>query len=54
MNEKAYKAMNFAGVSNIVIGVVVAVVGVAAGVLAIIKMFYHFSNIFNRRCIKTI
>ena len=34
MNEKAYKAMNFAGVSNIVIGVVVAVVGVAAGVLA--------------------
>ena len=25
MNEKAYKAMNFAGVSNIVIGVVVAV-----------------------------
>lgn len=37
MNEKAYKAMNFAGVSNIVIGVVVAVVGVAAGVLAIIS-----------------
>ena len=37
MNEKAYKAMNFAGVSNIVIGVVVAVVGVAAGVLAIVS-----------------
>ena len=37
MNEKAYKAMNFAGVSNIVIGVVVAVEGVAAGVLAIIS-----------------
>lgn len=29
MNEKAYKAMNFAGVSNIVIGVVVAVVGLS-------------------------
>ena len=37
MNEKAYKAMNFAGVSNIVIGVVFGVLGVAAGVLAIIS-----------------
>ena len=37
MNEKAYKAMSFAGVSNIVIGVVITVVGVVTGVLAIIS-----------------
>ena len=31
MNEKAYKAMNFAGISGIVTGIIVAVVGVTAG-----------------------
>ena len=35
MNERAYKAMSFAGAVNI--AVVIAVVGVAAGVLAIIS-----------------
>ena len=36
MNERAYKAMSFAGAVNIAVGIVIAVVGVAAGVLAII------------------
>lgn len=36
MNEKAYKAMNFAGVSGIAVGIVVAIVGVAAGVITIV------------------
>lgn len=36
MNERAYKAMSFAGTVNIVVGIVIAVIGVAAGVLAII------------------
>ena len=37
MNERAYKAMSFAGAVNIAVGIVIAVVGVAAGVLAIIS-----------------
>lgn len=37
MNERAYKAMSFAGAVNIAFGIVIAVVGVAAGVLAIIS-----------------
>lgn len=37
MNEKAYKTMSMAGVSNIVIGIIIAVVGVAAGVLTIVS-----------------
>ena len=36
MNEKAYKAMNFAGISSIVVGIIVAVVGVTAGVITIV------------------
>ena len=36
MNEKAYKAMNFAGISGIVTGIIVAVVGVTAGVITIV------------------
>ena len=36
MNEKAYKAMNFAGISGIVTGIIVAVVGVTAGVIKIV------------------
>lgn len=36
MNEKAYKAMNFAGISGIVVGIVVAIVGVTAGVITIV------------------
>jgi len=36
MNEKAYKAMNFAGISGIVVGIIVAVVGVTAGVITIV------------------
>lgn len=37
MNEKIYKSMTFAGVSNIVVGVIVAVVGVATGIITIIS-----------------
>ena len=36
MNEKAYKAMNFAGISGIVVGIIVALVGVTAGVITIV------------------
>ena len=34
MNEKVYKAMNFAGVANIVVGVIVAIIGVTAGIIS--------------------
>ena len=37
MNEKAYKSMSFAGAASIIIGIVVAVVGVATGIVAIIS-----------------
>ncbi len=37
MVEKAFKTMKTAGTANIVIGIIVIVVGVAAGVLAIIS-----------------
>ena len=37
MNEKVFKTMSMAGVSNIVIGIIVAVVGVTAGVLTIVS-----------------
>lgn len=37
MNEKIYKSMTLAGVSNIVVGVIVAVVGVATGIITIIS-----------------
>ena len=36
MNEKAYKTMTMTGVSNIVVGIIIAVIGVAAGVLTIV------------------
>lgn len=36
MNEKAYKAMSLAGVANIAVGIVILVVGIAAGVIAIV------------------
>ncbi|SHK50624.1 hypothetical protein [Hespellia stercorisuis] len=36
MGEKAFKTMQGAGASNIVIGVVLLVVGVAAGVITIV------------------
>ena len=36
MNEKIFKIMNTAGSSNVVIGVILIVVGVAAGVLSIV------------------
>lgn len=36
MNEKAYKTMGLTGAANIAIGIVVMVVGVAAGVVAVI------------------
>lgn len=32
MNEKAYKAMGLAGAAGIAVGIVVTVVGIAAGV----------------------
>ena len=37
MNEKAYRSMAFAGTGNIAIGIVMIVVGTAAGILAIIS-----------------
>ena len=37
MNEKAYKSMSFAGAASITIGIIVAVVGVATGIVAIIS-----------------
>lgn len=36
MNEKAYKSMSIAGAASIVVGVVVAATGIAAGVIAIV------------------
>ena len=37
MNEKAYKAMGLAGAAGIAVGIVVTVVGIAAGVISIIS-----------------
>ena len=37
MNEKAYKSMKLAGAGNIAIGIVILVIGIAAGTLAIIS-----------------
>ena len=37
MNEKAFKTMGMVGVSNIAIGIIIAVIGVAAGVLTIVS-----------------
>lgn len=36
MNEKAYKTMSSAGAASIAAGIVMAVVGIAAGVIAIV------------------
>lgn len=36
MNEKIYKTMKSAGTGNIVVGIVVMVTGIAAGILLII------------------
>ena len=36
MNEKAYKSMTMAGVSNIAVGIIISVIGIAAGVLSIV------------------
>ena len=35
MNEKAYKAMSLAGAANIAVGIVILVVGIAAGHLVL-------------------
>ena len=37
MNEKAYKSMSFAGAASITIGIIMAVVGVATGIVAIVS-----------------
>ena len=37
MNEKAYKVMTLAGSANIAIGIVIAVVGITAGVISIVS-----------------
>ena len=37
MNEMAYKSMSFAGAASITIGIIMAVVGVATGIVAIIS-----------------
>ncbi|MDE6957890.1 MAG: hypothetical protein K2O96_07305 [Lachnospiraceae bacterium] len=37
MNERVYKTMTFAGISSITIGIVLTVVGIAAGIIAMIS-----------------
>ncbi len=37
MVEKAYKTMNISGIGSITIGIIVMVVGIAAGILAIVS-----------------
>lgn len=37
MNEKVYKSMSFAGAANITVGIIIVVVGVAAGIISIIS-----------------
>lgn len=37
MNEKAYKTMTAIGAGNLVIGIIILVVGLAAGILTIIN-----------------
>ena len=37
MNEKAYKAMNFAGVAGVVTGIIMIITGLAAGIVAIVS-----------------
>ena len=37
LNEKAYKAMGLAGAEGIAVGIVVTVIGIAAGVISIIS-----------------
>ena len=37
MNEKVYRSMSLAGACNIAVGIVILVVGIAAGVMAIIS-----------------
>ena len=44
MNEKAYKAMGLAGAAGIAVGIVVTVVGIAAGVISIISGEYFFNT----------
>ena len=37
MVEKAYKTMNISGIGNITIGIIIMVIGIAAGILAIVS-----------------
>ena len=37
MNEKVYRSMSLAGACNIAVGIVILVVGIAAGVMAIVS-----------------
>lgn len=37
MSEKAYKTMGITGAANIAIGIIVMVVGIAAGVIALVS-----------------
>jgi len=37
MNEKAYKTMSHVGTGNLVLGIIILVAGVAAGVLMIVN-----------------
>lgn len=37
MDEKIYKTLGFTGVSNLVIGITLVIVGVAAGVILIVS-----------------
>ena len=37
MNEKVHRSMSLAGACNIAVGIVILVVGIAAGVMAIVS-----------------
>ncbi len=40
MNEKAYKAMSLAGAAGIAVGIVILVIGIAAGAISIVSGAY--------------
>ncbi len=37
MNERAFKSMSLAGISNVVVGIILIVVGLAAGIMTIVS-----------------
>ena len=47
MNEKIYKTMGLTGAASISVGIVVAVIGVAAGVVALILSISRIPDAFS-------